>query len=133
MDPSKLPSIPLFSRLERRELVAIAGHADEIDVEEGKHLAEEGDFGHEFFVIQDGTAEVRHGDEVLGLLGPGDFFGEQALSDDSKRNATVVATSPLTAVVMTRSAFRQMRRDHPTVCDRIHSAVEQRGRELTRG
>src|SRR3712207_3008249 len=119
MDPSRLKSIPLFEGLGRRELDALGRFADEVDISDGERLVEEGDFGHEFFAIEDGSAEVRHGGDVLAELGPGDFFGEQALSGDAKRNASVVATSSMTAVVMTRSAFHQMRRDHPEVCDRI--------------
>jgi hypothetical protein len=39
----------------------------------------------------------------------------------------------MAAVVMTRSAFHQMRRDHPTVCDRIEEAVRERGRQIENG
>jgi CRP/FNR family transcriptional regulator, cyclic AMP receptor protein len=133
MDHSRLSSIALFSGLDHRELEALGRCADEVDVAEGKELVTEGDFGHEFFAIEDGSAEVRHGDELIAQLGPGDFFGEQALSGDAQRNATVIATSPMTAVVMTRSAFRQMRRDHPAVCDRIEAAVRERGRDIAQG
>jgi CRP-like cAMP-binding protein len=133
MDQSKLKLIPLFADLDSRELEAISRCADEVDVEDGKHLAEEGDFGHEFFAIEDGEAEVRRGDEVIAQLRSGDFFGEQALSGDAQRNATVIATSPLSAIVMTRSAFRQMRREHPKVCERIEAALEERGREIAQG
>ena len=133
MDPARLKSIPLFAGLGRAELDALGQCADEVDVSDGEQLVEEGDFGHEFFAIESGSAEVRHGDDLLASLGPGDFFGEQALSGDARRNATVVATSAMTAVVMTRSAFRQMRRDHPEVCDRIEAAVRERGGEIGRG
>ena len=133
MDPQRLRSIPLFDGLHRRELEVLGRCADEVDVAEGKHLVDEGDFGYEFFVIEDGSAEVRHDDQVLAELGPGDFFGEMALSGDARRNASVIATSELTAIVMTPSAYRQMRRDIPAVCDRIEQVVEERGRELAQG
>jgi CRP-like cAMP-binding protein len=126
MDPAKLRPLPLFQGLSRRELEGIGRHADEVDLPEGKELIREGDFGYEFFAIEDGHAEVRHGDETLAELGPGDFFGEAALSGQARRNASVVATSPLTAVVMTASAFRQMRREIPSVCDQIERAVAER-------
>jgi CRP-like cAMP-binding protein len=130
MDPNRLRSIPLFTGLEKREIEALSRWADEVDVDEGRSLVEEGDFGYEFFAIEDGRAEVRHGDETLAELGPGDFFGELALSGDARRNASVVATSPLTAIVMTRQAYHSMRHDIPTVCHRIEAAVKDRGREL---
>lgn len=130
MEESRLRSIPLFANLERREIEALSANTDEVDVAEGKELVHEGDFGYEFFVIEDGRAEVRHGDEKIADLTPGDFFGELALSGDTRRNASVVATTPVTVIVMTRAAFRQMRHDIPSVCDRIEAAVDERGREI---
>ena len=130
MDPNRLRSVPLFTGLEKHEIETVSRWADEVDVPEGTTLVEEGDFGYEFFAIEDGRAEVRHEDETIAELGPGDFFGELALSGDARRNASVVAVSPLIAIVMTRQAFRSMRNDIPAVCDRVEAAVEDRGREL---
>jgi CRP-like cAMP-binding protein len=126
MDPAKLQALPLFQGLSRRDLESVGRHADEVDLPEGKHLIKEGEFGYEFFAIEEGQAEVRHGDDTLAELGPGDFFGEAALSGEARRNASVVATSQLTAIVMTASAFRQMRREIPAVCERIEQAVAER-------
>ena len=61
---------------------------------------------------------MRRGDQLLGELGPGDFFGEMALVGDTRRNATVVATTPLRVVVMTAQAFRQTKRELPGVASR---------------
>jgi CRP-like cAMP-binding protein len=130
MDPNRLRSVPLFAGLEKRELETVSRWADEVDVSEGSTLVEEGDFGYEFFVIEDGRAAVRRNEETIAELEAGDFFGEIALSGDARRNASVVATSPLTAIVMTRQAFHSMRSELPAVCDRIQAAVEDRGREL---
>jgi CRP-like cAMP-binding protein len=66
---------------------------------------------------------------VIAELEEGDFFGEMALSGDARRNASVIATTPVTAIVMTRQAFRQLRNDLPVVCDRIEAAVRERGTE----
>ena len=130
MDPARLGAHPLFSGLDRHELEALSRFADEVDVRGGEQLVEEGEFGYEFFAIEDGRSEVRHGDDSVAELEAGDFFGEQALAGDARRNASVVATTQMTAVVMTRSAFHQMRRDHPQVCGRIEAAVKDRGGQL---
>ena len=119
--------MPLFTGLERRELETIGRWADQVDVPEGTYLVEEGEFGYEFFAIEDGRVEVRRDEETIAELETGDFFGEAALSGEERRNASVVATAPVTAIVMTRPAFRQMRNDIPTVCDRIEAAVRDRG------
>ena len=130
MDDSRLAKLPLFESLSKKERREVARNADEIDLQEGKKLVSEGDFSYEFFVIEDGSAEVLiHGDRVAEL-GPGDFFGEMGLLDHQQRNASVVATSPLTVIVMTGGAFRQMARAMPQVGEKIGAAVKERCQAL---
>ncbi|MEA2330617.1 MAG: family transcriptional regulator, cyclic receptor protein [Thermoleophilaceae bacterium] len=130
MDEARLKNIPLFANLSRKERRALAQRADEVDLAEGRQIVREGEFPYEFFALEEGTAEVRRGDQFLAELGPGDFFGEMGLVSDARRNATVIATSPVTAVVMTGQAFRQTARELPEVADKIRAAVEERARQL---
>src|SRR5918998_749718 len=122
MDEDRLKNIPLFAGLNRKERKALAPRADEVELEKGRHVVREGEFPYEFFAISEGTAEVRRGDQFLAELGPGDFFGEMGLVGDTRRNATVIATSPLTVVVMTGQAFRQTARELPEVARKIKQA-----------
>jgi CRP/FNR family cyclic AMP-dependent transcriptional regulator len=126
MDPARLKSIPLFADLSEHERRQVAQWADEVDVPAGKHLVDEGNFPHEFFVIEEGTADVLHGEEKLAELGPGDFFGEIALVEHLRRTASVVATSPLRTIVMFGRDFGQMEAQMPSVAARIRQAVEER-------
>jgi CRP/FNR family transcriptional regulator, cyclic AMP receptor protein len=126
MDPARLKSIPLFAELTDRDREQVARWADELDVAEGKHLVDEGRFAHEFFVIEEGTADVRHGDETISRLGPGDFFGEIALVEHQRRTASVIATSPLRTIVMFARDFGQMESEMPAVAARIRQAIEER-------
>ena len=48
--------VPLFAHCSKRELAAVSGIADEIDLKEGKELTREGAPGREFFVLAEGTA-----------------------------------------------------------------------------
>ena len=92
-----LASIALFESLPSQARAAIARHADEMDVREGTELARQGDFAYEFFVIEEGTAEVLRDGEPIAELGPGDFLGEMGIVGKSVRNATVRTTSPVSA------------------------------------
>jgi CRP/FNR family cyclic AMP-dependent transcriptional regulator len=130
MDETRLGVIPLFAGLGRKERKSVARQADEVDIEPGRHLVREGEFAYEFFAIEDGTAEVRRGDQFLAELGPGDFFGEMGLIGNVTRNASVIATSPLTVLVLTGSAFRQLDRELPDVSKQIRKAIEERCRQL---
>jgi len=130
MDESNMRSIPLFQSLPESARRTIAQHADDIDVPEGTELARQGEFAYEFFVIQEGSAEVRRDDEQIAELGPGDFLGEMGIVGKSVRNATVVTTSPSRVIVMTEQSFRSMSRSNPDIAARIEAAVEERCQTL---
>lgn len=126
MEESELRSIPLFESLSSEERRAIAPHVDEIEVPEGTELVRQGEFAYEFFIIDDGTAEVMRDGERIAELGPGDFLGEMGIVGKVVRNATVVTTSPARVIVMTEQALRSLVRTNPGVADRITAVVEER-------
>ena len=126
MDPARLKNIPLFAELSKKEREQIGRWADEVEVPQGKHLIEEGRFGYEFFVIEEGAAEVKHEEETIASLGPGDFFGEIALMETERRTASVIAAKPMRAIVMTRRDFSEMQTEMPSVAARIRQAIEDR-------
>jgi cAMP-dependent protein kinase regulator len=130
MDETSLRSIPLFESLDAEARRAIAQHADEVDVSEGTELARQGEFAYEFFVIEEGSADVLRDGERIAQLGAGDFLGEMGIVGKVVRNATVVTTSPSHVIVMTEQAFRSMSRAYPSVGGRIEVAVEERCRAL---
>ncbi len=126
MDAERLSKLPLFEELDRHDLSIVARWADDIDVQPGTALLEEGRFPHEFFVIEEGTAEVVAGDKHLADLGPGDFFGEMALLEQHRRNATVRATSAMRVVVMHARDFSAMEDEMPEIAQRIREVMEER-------
>jgi signal-transduction protein with cAMP-binding, CBS, and nucleotidyltransferase domain len=62
--------MPLFAQLSRDELETLASWLEIREESEGRRLTPEGASGHEFSVIQEGTADVVHGGDVIGSLGP---------------------------------------------------------------
>ena len=130
MDAARLKSIPLFASLSDRDRADVARFADEITVPAGKKLAEEGQFAYEFFVIEQGTAEVTKDGRVLAQLGPEDFFGEIGLVEAERRTATVVAKSPMELIVIFGPNFRRLERELPELAGQIRTAIRER---LARG
>jgi len=118
--------VPLFARCSRTELKEIALLADEIDLHEGKEMTREGAPGREFFVLLDGTADVKKNRRRVNTLGPGDFFGEIALVSREPRTATVIATSPVRALVITDRSFRRLLDDAPQVQTKVMEAMAER-------
>ena len=77
-------------------------------------------------VVQDGQAEVTRGGEHVADLGPGDFLGEIAALEDGKRNASVVARSPMCLIVMTARDMRQLANSIPAFGEELRTKAEQR-------
>jgi CRP-like cAMP-binding protein len=124
-----LAKAPLFRNLSRNDLVGLAKVTEDLEVEEGKVLAREGDIGHEFFVLVDGEVDVAKGGETVRKLGPGDFFGEIALIWESpRRTATVTAAAPVRLFVLTRQAFRGLIDHHPDIEEKVLETLEERVR-----
>lgn len=130
MDAQRLKALPLFEHLSRRDRVRVARWTDEVDVPKGAELVTEGTFAHEFFVIEEGTAEVTHDGRRLAVLGPGDFFGEIALLEsDHHRTATVTALSPMRLVVMFQTEFATMAEEMPEMAATLREVLKQRLKE----
>jgi CRP/FNR family transcriptional regulator, cyclic AMP receptor protein len=108
VDEQRLKTIPLFASLGRRERRRVAQLADEVDVREGKELLHEGAYAYEFMVIEDGRAEVMRDGEHVADLGPGDFLGEVGALERATRNASVVARSPMSLMVLNARDMRDL-------------------------
>jgi len=118
--------VPLFARCSKPELKEIAMLADEIDLRAGKELTRQGALGREFFVLLEGTADVKKDNSKVNTLGPGDFFGEIALVSREPRTATVISTSPVRALVITDRSFRRLLDDAPRVQTKVMEAMAER-------
>jgi len=126
VDSAQLASVGIFSGLSKDELRKLAQWTDSVSVDAGYELAKEGQFAHEFFVIEDGAAEVTQSGERIAELGPGDFFGEIGLLETERRTATVTATTPMQLIVMFQREFKQMEQELPAVAVRVRSAIRAR-------
>jgi CRP-like cAMP-binding protein len=126
VDSTRLQGVGFFSGLSKKELGKLAQWADEVSVSVGHALATEGEFAHEFFVIEEGSAEVTKDGERIAELGPGEFFGEIGLLETERRTASVVATTPMELIVMFQREFKQMEQEMPAVADRIRTAIRAR-------
>ncbi len=125
MDKARLKAIPLFTELADADLQKIATFANETSVSEGETLVREGDFSYELMAIEEGTAEVRRGEQSIAELGPGDFFGEIGVMQNEMRAATVVAKTPMRLITLTHWELKRMR-DMPGVMEAIQRTAQAR-------
>jgi CRP-like cAMP-binding protein len=126
MTAEELKSVPLFASLSDDALRELATWINEVRVPEGKHLVDQGDYANDLFVVVEGTAEVTRDGEHLADLGPGDFFGEMGVLANQRRNATVVAKSPMELLTLSHWDVDRMRKKAPEMLDGLAAAIEER-------
>ena len=121
-----LRNVPLFSACSTKELRRIGAIADELDFREGKILTRQGGPGREMFILLDGTVKVERNGVQVNTLGPGDFLGEGALVLGKPRNATITATSPLRALVISDVNFKQLLTEDLRISTKVHETLAAR-------
>jgi CRP-like cAMP-binding protein len=78
-------------------------------------IVKKGERGVGFYLILDGSVEVKSGEIVLSKLGPGQFFGEMSIIDDEPRSADVITVEPSRCLVLTAWAFESLLSNHPKI------------------
>lgn len=93
--------------------------------EPGEIVFDQGDFGDKIYFIVKGEVEVIRDNEVVARLSDGDVFGEIALVSDTARTASVLATTPLDVVTVSRSAFKKLLAHLPGVRSTMSEIMRQ--------
>jgi CRP/FNR family transcriptional regulator, cyclic AMP receptor protein len=124
-----LKNIWLFSGCSGAELRKIRSSLDQVSVDAGKVLVEEGRVGMEFFLITEGTAKVTRRGRKVATLGPGDYFGELALLDRRPRSASVVSETEMDLLVLSQRQFNGLLESVPSISRKMLAAMANRLRD----
>jgi CRP-like cAMP-binding protein len=125
-----LAAVPLFRGMTKKELRDIAKATVELTIDQGKEFVTQGDVGREAFVIVEGTADVVRNGQTIAQLGPGECVGELALLDHGPRTASVIASTPLTVLVLGPREFLGVLDEVTTLSHKILAVLASRVREL---
>ena len=126
-----LQKAPLWAGLAEKELKVIARSFKELKYGSGDFIVRKGERGIGFYLIVDGTVEVRSDGRVLSRLGPGQFFGEMALLDGQSRSADVVALEPSRCLALSSWNFNAIVSDHPKIALKLLQESTRRSRTNT--
>jgi ATP-binding cassette, subfamily B, bacterial len=86
---------------------------------QGDALIREGATGHSFTVLLAGEAEVSQDGRRIRTLRAGDHCGELALLDDLPASASVVASQPVEALLLSQDDFYNLLETVPSLGRRI--------------
>ncbi len=80
-------------------------------------------------IIAEGQATVGRNGHQVGLLAPGDFFGEMELLQLGTTVADIIALTPLHILSLPIATCNQLFEDHPSVLEEMRSIAQQRLQE----
>jgi MFS family permease len=98
-------SLALFAPLAPPVQESLARKLEPVSYAAGATIVAEGESSDRFYVIVSGTVDVTHGDRLLRIEGPGEFFGEIGLLRDVPRTATIGALEDTELLALERDDF----------------------------
>jgi CRP-like cAMP-binding protein len=125
----KLADIPFFSGWTKEELAHIDRVAEWVTYKPLEQLIKQGTTGYEFIVILEGDVDVIIDGHVVASLGAGDHVGEMALLDGAPRNASVIATTAVRALLVGSREFRALVDQVPSLDRKLLISLTKRLRQ----
>ncbi|HVC11735.1 MAG TPA: cyclic nucleotide-binding domain-containing protein [Burkholderiales bacterium] len=106
-----LRAVPLFASLPEDQLRMLTTTVSRRSVTRGTNVVAAGDLTDSLYIIISGRLKVMMSDAdgkevILAILGPGEFFGEMGLIDDSPRSASVLAIEPCELLAIAKRDFK---------------------------
>ena len=117
-----LKNVVLFKDLGMRDLAMVNSLMHERSYIADEVIFDEGEEGQGLFVVLSGRVKISlpaNMDQVLIELGPGAFFGEVALLDQSIRTAQARAIEDTKIVALFRAEFYSLLETHSSIASRI--------------
>ena len=108
---SRLQGLSLFATLNLRELRLVQSLLHERDYLAGEVVFDAGEEGQAIYIVFNGKVGTsRPGDpaDMVAELGPGTFFGEMALLDNTERSGQARALAPAHLGVLFRTDFQNL-------------------------
>jgi len=145
-----LQGAPLFSALDDEGAKALRASMTEVTLPRGEVLFHEGDPGDRVYVVTEGKIKLARSsgdgrENLVGILGPGEMFGELSLFDPGPRTAAAIALTdsvllglghddlqawltgrPDVAKALLRAMAHRLRRTNETMADLVFSDVPGR-------
>ncbi|MGH8747804.1 MAG: Crp/Fnr family transcriptional regulator [Burkholderiales bacterium] len=132
-----LRAVPLFSSVPDEQLRTLATVVTRKSVARSATVMVAGDLTDSLYIILAGRLKVMMSDAegkevILSILGPGEFFGEMGLIDDSPRSASVVAIEPCELLSIAKRDFGKCLADNFEMAMAVMRGLVRRLREADR-
>lgn len=128
---SCLQGVPIFQHLTEEELKQVQKIAKSKKFTKGAHVYQAGEETDKLFVVNSGQIKISRitekGDEqVMRVLGPGDFMGELSLFSQLPMNDFAEATENTVVCMLEGSGLKDIMKDNPTIAFKILEELSNR-------
>jgi CRP-like cAMP-binding protein len=127
-----LAESPLFEYMDAGERHRVASRFEFMQIPAGIRIVEVGSQDGSLFLVKRGGIEIRNDrDQVLGAIGPNEFFGEVSFLTDVPRTASATTTQDSELLRIDRDALSELTVEHPRLVevlkkfhlDRVQNAI----------
>lgn len=132
-----LRNVPLFAGLDEQQLKVLAGTIVRRSFVRNAQIIGAGDPTDSLYIVINGRLKVLMSDEqgrevILSILGPGEFFGEMGLLDDSPRSASVITLEACELLTISKTDFKRSLAENFELSLMVMRGLVQRLREADR-
>ena len=126
-----LPSVALFAGLRPPDLERLDKVAEPRTYEADDALCVQGESGDEVLIILSGMTRILVSGVEVNTCGPGSCIGELAVLAPAPRTASVIASEPTVALVLSGELFRELLREQPLLVEGVLGQVARRLQQAT--
>ena len=117
--------------LSQEQLEKLASEQDEQTYAQDEQIIRQGDPGTSMFIITEGevTVSVKASEKErvqLRRLQVGEYFGEMSLMTGEPRSATITAITETRVFEVTRTAFREILKQQPSLLEKLGENIHRR-------
>jgi len=107
------------------------GPEDAVDYAAGTLIFRDGDRADQMFIVIQGEIEIRRGERILEVVGPGGILGEMSLVDESPRSADAYARTDVKLAGINREKFISLVQKTPYFALEVMGLMSERLRRQT--
>jgi CRP/FNR family transcriptional regulator, cyclic AMP receptor protein len=126
---SMLQGVSIFSGMPKKELKAMSHSFVERTYDSGTVIESEGDKGVSFYLIVEGSVDVKKGGKSIATLSKGQFFGELSLLDKQPRSASIETREKTRCLIMTSWVWGGFLETQPKLAIPVMRELARRIRE----
>ncbi|HOJ09217.1 MAG TPA: Crp/Fnr family transcriptional regulator [Clostridiales bacterium] len=123
--------VPIFSSLNHEEMMEVAGITSDRTYEKGEMIYIAGDKGEKLYVIHKGKVKISRVSEsgkeqVIRVLGPGEFMGELSLFSSSPLTDNGEALEKTTVCIISKDKIKELMAKYPVISFKVMEELSRR-------